>query len=103
MTEIATWQAHSGAWVARNFPDDGLTQRGLILAEETGEVARCIAKAHQDIRGGREYWLSELRTESVDVFFALCAIANSAGFDLGTEIEKLWPAIEAKTFVRGPA
>ena len=101
MSDIADWQRRSAEWMASRFPDDTLQQRGLCLGEETGEVLRCILKAEQDIRGGREHWMGELRGELVDVFFALVSMANRAGFDLADAIEAAWPAIEAKRFPVG--
>lgn len=94
-TPIREWQARAAEWTDSRFPDDDLKQRGLVLGEETGEVLRCILKAEQNIRGGRDHWMTELRKETVDVFFAL---AHRAGFDLADAIEGEWERLNAKTY-----
>ena len=100
-TPIREWQARAADWTDSRFPDDDLKQRGLVLGEETGEVLRCILKAEQNIRGGRDYWMTELRKETVDVFFTLVALAHRAGFDLSDAIEAEWARINAKTYTAG--
>lgn len=98
---IDVFQVRCGAWTDSRFPDDDLKQRGLVLGEETGEVLRCILKAEQDIRGGRDRWLAELPSEVADVFFCLAAIAHRAGFSLADAIEVKWREVEGRTYERG--
>lgn len=100
---IGAWQERLGEWTDTRFPDDTIKDRGLILGEECGEVLRCIVKGDQDIRGGAEHWQAELRSEAVDVFFSLCALAHRAGFELQEVIAARWAEVDAKRFPRGRA
>jgi NTP pyrophosphatase (non-canonical NTP hydrolase) len=95
---IQAWQQRVGEWVDSRFPDDTLLLRGLILGEESGEIQRCILKAHQNIRGGADHWANELRKETVDGLFSLLAIAHRAGFDLSDAIAAEWPRLAAKAY-----
>lgn len=81
-------------WVRLRFPDDTLELRGLILAEETGEVVRCIAKMQTGMRGSREEWMRELYVEVGDVFLALQALCNHAGIDLDAAVADRWRQVE---------
>lgn len=98
---IEQWQKFSAWWTDDRFPDDTLQWRGLVLGEETGEVLRCILKAEQGIRGGREKWLSELPSEVADVFFCLTALAHRAGFDLADAVAARWAELEQRTYEGG--
>lgn len=95
---LEVWQRRAGEWTDSRFPDDDLSQRGLVLGEETGEVLRCILKAKQDIRGGTDKWLAELPSEVADAFFCLVALAHRAGFDLGRAIEDRWEELRQRTY-----
>lgn len=98
---IEAYQVLAGGWTDSRFPDDDLKQRGLVLGEETGEVLRCILKAEQDIRGGRDKWLAELPDEVADVFFCLAAIAHRAGFNLSAAIFRRWNELNQRHYERG--
>lgn len=100
MVGIPTWQQRAGEWTDSRFPDDDLSQRGLVLGEETGEVLRCILKARQNIRGGTDRWMDELPKEAADVFFCLVALAHRAGFDLLDAIEERWLDLAGRTYDR---
>ncbi|HZQ33693.1 MAG TPA: MazG-like family protein [Mycobacterium sp.] len=97
-TTIEAYQVLAGGWTDSRFPDDDLKQRGLVLGEETGEVLRCILKAEQGIRGGREKWLAELPAETADVFFCLAALAHRAGFNLSDAIFARWEELNQRTY-----
>lgn len=95
---LEVWQRRAGEWTDSRFLEDNLLCRGLVLAEEAGEVARCILKADQGIRGGREKWLAALPAETADVFFTLVALAHRAGFDLGRAVEDRWAELSQRTY-----
>jgi NTP pyrophosphatase (non-canonical NTP hydrolase) len=71
------------AWQDRNF--DGLTVpiQLLVLAEETGEACRAVAKELHGIRPGSRGNLAE---ELCDVIMCAASIADRAGFDLDAEM-----------------
>jgi len=81
-------------WLARNFPGDNLLWRGLVLAEEVGEVCRCIVKADSGQRGTRDEWMRELYIEVGDVFLSLQATCNLAGIDLEKAVHDRFTAVE---------
>lgn len=80
-------------WMARNVPDSGVNEYGLLLSEETGEVNRALLKMTQRIRGTREQWMAELRKEVADVFFALQGLCVHAGLDLAEAVAVRWEQV----------
>ena len=66
-----------------------------VLAEETGEVARVIARldGDQSIKEGEKL---DLADELCDVIWTVAAIANQHGIDLGAA----WANNTAKKYVR---
>lgn len=111
---VREWQDRCADWITR-FDGDNLLQRGLVTGEESaelleaavavsigvGRVQRCILKAEQDIRGGRDFWMQELRGELADVFFCLASAAHRAGFDLSDAIDAKWARIANKEYAKG--
>lgn len=59
----------------------GVLTNMAILAEETGEVARCIARLYGDQRAKPDDRL-DLADELADLMWVLMAIANQTGTDL---------------------
>jgi NTP pyrophosphatase (non-canonical NTP hydrolase) len=85
-------------WHRREFPTETVEQVALVVAEEAGEVARCIVKGAQGIRGGTEHWDAELPKEAADVVIALYALAALKGWDLDEAIEDRWWTVGARRF-----
>lgn len=112
-TSVSEWQERAAGWVDSRFDDD-LLQRGLVGGEEAGEVLqsavaysiavakaqRCILKARQDIKGGTEHWMNELRGEVADAFLTLASMAHRAGFSLADAVEAKWSEIADRTYSR---
>lgn len=65
-----------------------------VLAEETGEVARLMARLYGDQRPKPGEDLTRLADELADVVWVVAAIANQCGIDLTAAMEK---NIEKKT------
>lgn len=59
-----------------------------ILAEETGEVARIMARRHGDQVPKPSDSIHDLADELVDVIWVATAIANQEGIDLTRALEK---------------
>ena len=96
-------QAQIGTWTDHNFlPGDNLEQRGLILAEETGEVIRCILKMAQGIRGTHDEWMAELRKEVGDVQGCLYALCHRAGIDLDEAWMERWETLRERDYKADP-
>lgn len=96
-------QAEIAEWHRREFPssDPAETQlmaQVLVLAEEVGEVARCVVKARQGIRGGADHWKAELVKEMGDVVIALCAAADMADIDLSAAVSDRWAVVGQRKF-----
>lgn len=90
-------------WQRREFHPQPTQQQDidgqfLVLAEEVGEVARCLAKGRQNIRGGTAHWAAEMRKESGDVYIALAALAAFAGFDLVDAVNDRWTTVSQRKF-----
>lgn len=64
-----------------------LTDAGVHLAEETGEVAEAIANFFN--RHEEEHFQA-IRTELADYVSCVFGVANSAGFDMAAELTKLY-------------
>lgn len=88
-------------WQEREFrplsPANPLAD-ALVLAEEAGEVARCVVKKYQTIRGSESHWDEELEKKSGDVIISLLSLAANAGFSLGNAVEKRWKVVGARKF-----
>lgn len=82
------------AWVEKHFPDAPIEWRALVLAEETGEVMRCIVKMQTGARGTEAEWRENLFIEIGDTFIALQALANSASIDLDDAVARRWSTVE---------
>jgi NTP pyrophosphatase (non-canonical NTP hydrolase) len=94
--------AEVGAFVRRNFDSMSPLERGLLLAEETGELCRALLKRHQRIRGSYEDWSGEVRKEAADVAIGLLALAYLEGFSLENAVAERWRHVSARDFVRDP-
>ncbi len=81
------------AWVHLHFPDETIERRALVLAEETGEVMRCILKMQTGTRGTAAEWHGHLYEEIGDVFIALQALALFNGIDLDQAVRDRWSVI----------
>lgn len=87
-----------GVWIDSRFPDDTIERRGLILAEETGEIVRCILKAAQQIRGGSDHWNDQLPDEVGDGLISLLGICHRAGIDVDQAIALRWREVRQRTY-----
>ncbi len=84
-----------GVWVYRHFPAETVERRALALAEETGEVVRCVLKMSTGARGTSEEWRQNLIEEIGDTFITLQALAGLAGIDLDDAVRTRWATVEA--------
>lgn len=81
----------------QDFVDHWITTTGVryfspltnmaILAEETGEIARIMARDHGD-QSWRDGQSGNLADELADLFWVAAAIANQNGIDLSEAIAK---------------
>lgn len=93
--DVAQWSAHN---FEPRYPDMKAVVDMVILAEETGELARAIVKTHQGIRGSAEQWRVEAMKESGDIMVMLANIANSVGFSLTGALEERWAEVRQRDF-----
>jgi NTP pyrophosphatase (non-canonical NTP hydrolase) len=102
LASMTRWQAELAAWQARELPCDGADeQRWRLYAgvqEEMGEVARCLLKGAQDIRGGAAVWRAQLPGEIGDVLVYLTQLATSCGVDLGAAYADARAKVLARRF-----
>lgn len=96
------WQEELAAWQARELPcDDKRDQRqrlALGVMEELGEVARCLLKGAQDIRGGAARWHGDLPGEMGDVMVFLMQLATACNIDMGEAFEAARRKVLARRF-----
>lgn len=78
---IRELQVQVSEWSARNFGGGDIAIPALGFFEEAGELARCIVKMEQGIRGTREEWLAEAANEIGDNLIKLVDIAARLGLD----------------------
>ena len=97
-----TRQEMLAAWQARELPcEDAARQRlrlALGVAEEAGEVARCVLKGDQDIRGGADAWRAKLGGEIGDVVIYLIQLATVHGLDFEECVEGATRKVLARRF-----
>jgi NTP pyrophosphatase (non-canonical NTP hydrolase) len=79
------WQEPLAEWQERELPCEDVARQKLRLAlgaaEECGEVARCVLKGDQGIRGGAAVWKEKLGGELGDVVVYLIQLASAEGLD----------------------
>jgi NTP pyrophosphatase (non-canonical NTP hydrolase) len=86
-------------WRVNNFNDYPTALKGaLIIAEETGEIARAVLKREQAIRGTYEQWSDELKLEMAQTTIALLVLAELEGFDLLEAVEKYFLLLKQRNF-----
>jgi hypothetical protein len=72
------------------------------MAEEAGEVARCVLKRSQGVRGTAEHWTEELKKEIGDVVITAYALCAHEGFDLEEVVKSRWEVVGARRFATLP-
>lgn len=96
------WQQPLAEWQKRELPceDDGKQRLRLALgvAEEVGEVARCVLKGDQNIRGGAEAWRVQLGQEIGDAAAFLIQLATLNGLDFEECVESAVAKVLARRF-----
>jgi NTP pyrophosphatase (non-canonical NTP hydrolase) len=94
--DLTQLQAEVAPWVRRNFSPTSLVLTTLGLTEEAGECARAVLKDAQRIRGTHEEWMAELEKELGDVLIKAADVADQAGLDLQTAIDKRWAEVSVR-------
>jgi NTP pyrophosphatase (non-canonical NTP hydrolase) len=84
-------------WVERTFGPVTTSERALMLAEETGEVCRCVVKTQQGVRPSTR---SNLPDELADVGIVLLCFAEYVGIDLETEIKRRFEEAQQREYER---
>lgn len=96
------WQQPLADWQQRELPcEDEAKQRlrlALGVAEEAGEVARCVLKGDQDIRGGSDAWRAKLGGEIGDVVIYLIQLATAHDLDFEECVEGAVCKVLARRF-----
>lgn len=96
------WQQPLARWQHAELPcEDDARQRlrlALGVAEEAGEVARCVLKGDQDIRGGAEVWREKLAGEIGDVVVYLLQLATLNELDFEECVEGAVCKVLARRF-----
>lgn len=90
---IANW--------ARQFKNSVLIQ-ALQVLEELGEVARCIVKREQGLRGTSEEWDLLLRKELGDLFISSTNLAELCGYDYAVVATLRWMDVGQRDFLADP-
>jgi NTP pyrophosphatase (non-canonical NTP hydrolase) len=102
MKTIDQVQDELGIWLIENFPQPPtIEQQGLVMAEECGEVAQCILKRAQGIRGDAEVWTDRLEEEVADAIITLLAIAEMEDFDAQWAVSQRWATVQKRNFNEG--
>jgi len=98
-TSVEELQAEMEAWLDHNFPDEDPVLTALGLMEEVGEVARCLVKRRQLIRGTIAEWNTELEKELGDVFIKLVHLCVVEGLDLAEVVLCRWAVIRERDMI----
>lgn len=94
--DISKMQSEIGEWIVENFGPEDPVVAGLVLAEETGELARAVAKMTQGIRGTKLDWLNQASLEIGDVMISLLSVAHALGIEAEEAIEGRWRFIQQR-------
>ena len=90
---IKTWQEEVDTWIkefgVRYFD---VKTNGLLLAEETGEVCRLLARMYGEqsskIRKDDAQMFDDLKEELGDLFFVLTCICNQLEIDIEEALDR---------------
>lgn len=98
----ARWQEPLAEWQRRELPceDEGRQRLRVALgvAEEAGEVARCVLKGDQGIRGGASLWDRKCGGEIGDVAVYLMQLCTLMGFDFEDCVDEAVGKVLARRF-----
>jgi NTP pyrophosphatase (non-canonical NTP hydrolase) len=94
-------QEESQKWRDANFPLEHRTPelQALGVAEEAGELAHCILKMIQGIRGTEAEHLKAAGDAMGDIIIYLCGLASNLGLDLEQEVYKAWLQVSKRNWV----
>lgn len=92
--ELRQWQGH-------NFPKREAWEPLVGLQEELGELSHAFLKMHQGIRRGEDH-AEKLRDACADIVVYLCDFCNATGVDLQGEIDKVWPTVRKRDWIKYP-
>lgn len=106
---IAKIQTERGVWAANNFPNAGLKEHALGVAEEAGELAHAVLKMAPGtgddgapIRGSRQDHLDEAADALGDLFIYMCGVATDLGLSLSDCIITAWGEVQWRDWVKYP-
>lgn len=91
-------QSDVAQWRSTQFGAVDAVTAMAVLAEEAGEVARCLTKKAVGIRGSDAYWDDELRKELGDVVIAAIGVAIASGNDLSECVAERWATVRTRDF-----
>lgn len=91
-TMMERWQKPLAKWQERELPCDDKDKQTALVAlgacEEMGEVARCVLKRAQQIRGTEHEWTMQAEEEIGDVCVFLMQLCTLLGLDFERCIER---------------
>lgn len=103
---LKTLQSEVAEWSNYNFrssnTDGDVLSSATGVAEETGEMMRCVRKAYQGIRGTKEEWYKEAEKEAADIVISLCDLCAKMEIDLDAALQERWLNVKKRDWVKNP-
>lgn len=99
---FATLQVEHRAWEAHNFGDQQAYRSFLGIVEELGELAHCILKGEQNIRGSQQEFDAKAQDAIGDITVFLASYCNKRNWDYQSIIESVWGEVKNRDWKKYP-
>lgn len=98
--DLDALQADLFAWATTTYGTQTMERRGLVIAEEAGEVARVILKTAE---GTRPSTRGDLGEELAQLIVAILVTAETAGIRLSSILPRVIAKLKARKVERDPS
>jgi NTP pyrophosphatase (non-canonical NTP hydrolase) len=101
---LDTLQREAREWRRENFPEESRTAplQALGVCEEAGELAHCILKMEQGIRGSRDYHRLNAADAVGDIIIYLTGLCDNLGLSLSACVQDAWIQVKQRDWVENP-
>jgi len=94
--DIKNLQKEVAAWADYNFPEECVEDCMLGLTEEVGELARCVLKNRQGIRGSTEDHKRAAAEEVGDILIFLMQFCTKSDLDIEKCLTDKWAKVRLR-------
>lgn len=105
MSALRRMQGEHSEWQRRNFAESATGANSYLgMVEEMGEMAHAMLKRNQGIRDiDDEKALDLIIDAHCDWIIFSFGLANDLGYDLESELERVWGKVRNRDWIANPA